>query len=99
MPTGPREARDDIQLQRNFRLPLALIWRPHHGRELLEALLKPSLEDIVMRHVTLASLAATALVFGLLTPSPSMAQTTQPAPKADKMAPAPKADKMAPTAK
>ena len=50
-----------------------------------------------MRHFTLASLAATALVFGLLTASPSMAQTAQPAAKSDKMAPAPKADsKMAP---
>ena len=53
-----------------------------------------------MRHFTLASLAATALAFGLLTASPSMAQTAQPAAKADKMAPAPKADsKMAPAAK
>jgi competence protein ComEA len=50
-----------------------------------------------MRHFTLASLAATALTLGLLTASPSMAQTTQPATKSDKMAPAPKADsKMAP---
>jgi competence protein ComEA len=49
-----------------------------------------------MRHFTLASLAATALALSLLTASPSMAQTTQPAPKSDKMAPAPKADKMAP---
>jgi competence protein ComEA len=48
-----------------------------------------------MRHFTLASLAATALALGLLTASPSMAQTAQPAAKADKMAPA----KMAPTAK
>jgi DNA uptake protein ComE-like DNA-binding protein len=53
-----------------------------------------------MRHFTLASLAATALTLGLLTASPSMAQTAQPATKADKMAPAPKADsKMAPAAK
>ena len=52
-----------------------------------------------MRHFTLASLAATALAFGLLTASPSMAQTAQPAAKSDKMAPAPKADsKMAPAA-
>lgn len=50
-----------------------------------------------MRHFTLASLAATALAFGLLTAAPSMAQTAQPAAKSDKMAPAPKADsKMAP---
>ena len=49
-----------------------------------------------MRHFTLASLAATALVFGLLTASPTMAQTAQPAAKSDKMAPAPK---MAPAAK
>jgi competence protein ComEA len=54
-----------------------------------------------MRHFTLASLAATALTLGLLTASPSTAQTTQPAAKSDsKMAPAPKADsKMAPAAK
>src|SRR5450755_1554401 len=52
-----------------------------------------------MRHFTLATLAATALAFGLLTASPSMAQTAQPAAKSDKMAPAPKADsKMAPAA-
>src|SRR3978361_1951092 len=50
-----------------------------------------------MRHFTLASLAATALTFALLTASPSMAQTAQPAAKADKMAPAP--SKMAPAAK
>jgi len=43
-----------------------------------------------MRHFTLASLAA-ALALGLLSASPSMAQTPQPAAKADKMAPAPKA--------
>jgi competence protein ComEA len=50
-----------------------------------------------MRHFTLATLAVTALAFGLLTASPSMAQTAQPAAKSDKMAPAPKADsKMAP---
>jgi DNA uptake protein ComE-like DNA-binding protein len=54
-----------------------------------------------MRHFTLASIAATALTLGLLTASPSMAQTPQPAAKSDsKMAPAPKADsKMAPAAK
>src|SRR3979490_785917 len=54
-----------------------------------------------MRHLTLASLAATALTLGLLTATPSMAQTTQPAAKSDKMAPAPKpADsKMAPAPK
>jgi competence protein ComEA len=49
-----------------------------------------------MRHFTLASLAATALTLGLLTASPSIAQTAQPAPKSDKMAPA---TKMAPAAK
>jgi DNA uptake protein ComE-like DNA-binding protein len=56
-----------------------------------------------MRHFTLASLAATALTLGLLMAAPSMAQTPQPAAKADKMAPAPKApatdSKMAPAAK
>jgi competence protein ComEA len=58
-----------------------------------------------MRHFTLASLAATALTLGLLTATPSMAQTPQPAAKSDKMAPAPAkmapaaASKMAPAAK
>ncbi|KRQ94162.1 ComEA family DNA-binding protein [Bradyrhizobium valentinum] len=55
-----------------------------------------------MRHSTLASLLATALTLGLLTATPSMAQTAQPAPKSDsKMAPAPKASesKMAPAPK
>ena len=55
-----------------------------------------------MRHFTLASLLATALTVGLLTASPSMAQTAQPAAKSDsKMAPAPKASesKMAPAPK
>ena len=57
-----------------------------------------------MRHFTLASLAATALTFGLLTATPLMAQATQPAAKSDsKMAPAPKApaseSKMAPAPK
>ena len=57
-----------------------------------------------MRHFTLASLVAAALTLGLLTASPSMAQSTQPAAKSDsKMAPAPKApaaeSKMAPAAK
>jgi competence protein ComEA len=54
-----------------------------------------------MRHFTLASLAATALTLGLLTATPMMAQTAQPAAKSDKMAPAPKAsaDKMAPAPK
>jgi competence protein ComEA len=49
-----------------------------------------------MRHFTLASLAVTALTLGLLTASPSMAQTAAPAAKTDKMAPAPA---MAPAAK
>src|ERR1700704_1154478 len=57
-----------------------------------------------MRRFTFASLAATALTLGLLTASPSMAQTPQPAAKSDsKMAPAPKApaaeSKMAPAPK
>jgi competence protein ComEA len=54
-----------------------------------------------MRHFTLASLAAAALTLGLLTASPSMAQTPQPTAKSDnKMAPAPKSDaKMAPASK
>ena len=53
-----------------------------------------------MRHFTLASVLATALSLGLLTATPSMAQTAQPATKSDgkMMAPAPKASesKMAP---
>ena len=49
-----------------------------------------------MRHFTLASLAAAALTLGLLTASPSIAQTAQPAVKSDKMAPA---SKMAPAPK
>jgi competence protein ComEA len=49
-----------------------------------------------MRHFTLASLAAAALTLGLLTASPSIAQTAQPSAKSDKMAPA---SKMAPAAK
>jgi competence protein ComEA len=56
-----------------------------------------------MRHFTLASLLATALTVGLLTATPSMAQTAQPAAKSDSkmMAPAPKASesKMAPAPK
>ena len=36
-----------------------------------------------MRYSTLALLAATALTLGLLTASPSMTQTTQPAAKSD----------------
>ena len=55
-----------------------------------------------MRHFTLASVLATALTVGLLTATPSMAQTAQPATKSDsKMAPAPKASesKMAPAPK
>ena len=41
---------------------------------------------------TLASLLATALILGLLTASPSLAQTPQPAAKADKMSPVAKSD-------
>jgi competence protein ComEA len=56
-----------------------------------------------MRHFTLASILATALSFGLMTATPSMAQTAQPATKSDgkMMAPAPKASesKMAPAPK
>lgn len=55
-----------------------------------------------MRHFTLASLLATALTVGMLTATPSMAQTAQPAAKSDNkmMAPAPKPaeSKMAPAA-
>jgi competence protein ComEA len=56
-----------------------------------------------MRHFTLASVLATALTLGMLTATPSMAQTAQPAAKSDgkMMAPAPKASesKMAPAPK
>ena len=54
-----------------------------------------------MRYFTLVSVAATALALGLLTASPSIAQSTQPAAKSDKVAPAPKADSkmMAPAGK
>jgi DNA uptake protein ComE-like DNA-binding protein len=56
-----------------------------------------------MRHFTLASLLATAITLGMLTATPSMAQTAQPAAKSDSkmMAPAPKASesKMAPAPK
>ncbi len=56
-----------------------------------------------MRHFTLASLLATALTLGMLTATPSMAQTAQPAAKSDSkmLAPAPKASesKMAPAPK
>ena len=56
-----------------------------------------------MRHFTLASALATALTLGMLTATPSMAQTAQPAAKSDSkmMAPAPKASesKMAPAPK
>ena len=56
-----------------------------------------------MRHFTLASVVATALTLGMLTATPSMAQTAQPAAKSDSkmMAPAPKASesKMAPAPK
>ena len=56
-----------------------------------------------MRHFTLASVLATALSLGMLTATPSFAQTAQPAAKSDSkmMAPAPKASesKMAPAPK
>ena len=56
-----------------------------------------------MRHFTLASVLATALSLGMLTATPSLAQTAQPATKSDSkmMAPAPKASesKMAPAPK
>ena len=56
-----------------------------------------------MRHFTLASVLATALTVGMLTATPSVAQTAQPAAKSDSkmMAPAPKASesKMAPAPK
>ena len=56
-----------------------------------------------MRYFTLASVLATALAVSMLTTTPSMAQTAQPATKSDNkmMAPAPKASesKMAPAPK
>ena len=91
-----------------FRFYLPFIsqpWRRHEFEASLTALLEPSLEGHPMRHFTLASLLATALTLGLLTATPSMAQTAQPAAKSDskdgsraerprqsKMAPAPKAE-------
>jgi competence protein ComEA len=69
----------------------------------LMGLIEPSLEGHPMRHFTLASILATALSLGLMTATPSMAQTAQPATKSDgkMMAPAPKASesKMAPAPK
>ncbi len=41
-----------------------------------------------MRRFTLASITAAALALGLLASSPSMAQSTQPAPHSGRMAPA-----------
>ncbi|OJU24688.1 MAG: DNA-binding protein [Nitrobacter sp. 62-13] len=49
-----------------------------------------------MRRFTLASITAAALALGLLASTPSMAQSTQPAAKSDRMAPA---GKMAPASK
>jgi DNA uptake protein ComE-like DNA-binding protein len=52
-----------------------------------------------MRYFRLASITAAALALGLLASSPSMAQSTQPAPHSERMAPAGKmapANKMAP---
>jgi competence protein ComEA len=76
-----------------FYLPfISQPWRRHEFTASLTALLEPSLEGHPMRHFTLASLLATALTLGMLTATPSMAQTAQPAAKSDsKMAPAPKA--------
>ena len=91
-----------------MRFYLAFIsppWRRHEFAASFKSLLKPSLEGHPMRHFTLASLAAAALTLGLLTASPSMAQTPQPAAKSDiKMAPRPRKwhrpeSKMAPAAK
>src|SRR6185312_5559183 len=99
---GPdREGAEQINLC--FYLPF--IWQPwrrHESAASLMALLEPSLEGHPMRHFTLASVLATALTLGLLTATPSIAQTAQPAAKSDsKMAPAPKASesKMAPAPK
>ena len=53
-----------------------------------------------MRHFTLASVLATALTLGLMTATPSMAQTAQPAAKSEsKMAPPASESKMAPAPK
>jgi DNA uptake protein ComE-like DNA-binding protein len=95
-----------VQLQINFCFYLPFIsrpWRRHESAASVVALLGTIPGEIhPMRHFTLASLTAVALTFGLLTASPSNAQTPQPAAKSDsKMAPAPKADSkmMAPAAK
>src|SRR6478672_1675328 len=95
--------RSQHQLFLRFYLPFIFEpWRRHESEASLTVLLKPSLEGHPMRHFTLASLLATALTLGMLTATPSMAQSTQPATKSDsKMAPAPKASesKMAPAPK
>ena len=93
------------QIILGFYLPfISRPWHRHEFAASLMALLKPSLEGHHMRHFTLASVLATALTLGMLTATPSMAQTAQPATKSDskmalrraaselKMAPAPKAE-------
>src|SRR6185312_8701778 len=91
---GPdREGAEQINLC--FYLPF--IWQPwrrHESAASLMGLIEPSLEGHPMRHFTLASVLATALTLGMLTATPSMAQTAQPATKSDNkmMAPAPKAE-------
>src|SRR6266478_1730442 len=89
-----------------FRFYLPFIsrpWRRHEFEASLMGYLNRPWRDTSMRHFTLASLLATALTVGLMTATPSMAQTAQPAAKSDsKMAPmAPKAteSKMAPAPK
>src|SRR5438128_9881170 len=81
-----------IPLFFSFYLPFILEpWRRHEFAASFTALLEPSLEGHPMRHFTLASLLATALTLGLMTATPSMAQTAQPAAKShSKMHPAPK---------
>src|SRR5216683_1793460 len=95
-----------LQIISSFYLPFILRpWRRHESKASLIALLKTVLGGThPMRHFTLASLLATALTLGLMTATPSMAQTAQPAAKSDSkmMAPAPKAateSKMAPAPK
>src|SRR4030095_3296022 len=93
-----------LQIIFRFYLPfISQPWRRHESAASLMVLIEPSLEGHPMRHFTLASILATALSLGLMTATPSMAQTAQPATKSDgkMMAPAPKASesKMAPAPK
>src|SRR5882757_1985688 len=94
---------EQLRIISSFYLPfISRPWRRHEFEASLMRYLNRPWRDTSMRHFTLASLLATALTLGMLTATPSMAQTAQPAAKSDsKMAPAPKASesKMAPAPK